>query len=307
MQEKIPFEFTELKSSNVPFAVVQRGDVVKIANSDLDSLEAFYRSKYDGMPLKLFSKQFAISILYDGMEEKLSNMVMCFLVRSIREGQFIQVDFYVKSKGDRVFWTEVIDNRSSSKSTDGSWFVKTYSVMTDSTLFVENGNDSKQISSYISQVVTSVIFFMQENINKPKYVTKTTNVHTESSNKPNKKKGKKNTKKTVRQTIYVPKCIIIGTDVQNVEDDSKVIIQNNPDDNAGNTIKDTTEGCEKRIYTGHTESWVARGHKRRIVHKDGTVEYINVKPAVHKRNPDLLAKGMERGRDIKLRTTNLEE
>lgn len=289
MQKHFPFELTELKSSNVPMATVQRGDVVKIADSDLDFLRDFYNEHYDGQPMRLFSNRFAISVVNDIEGSPTKRDVMIFFVRAIRDGKFIQVDMYQKTVGDRVLWTEVLDNSKPMKKVEQGYYMESYSIHRDGGLFEYASPNEAFVTTYISDVVRYVIFFMQENLNNPQYVVKKTNTHVEPG-KPAKKGKKKPQKKTTRSTTYVPKRITVLYDATETKPKAEEEEQK-PD-----------EEREKRIYTGHTEEWTARGHKRRIVSKDGTVRYVDVKPSVRKRNPKLMEKGLEHGHDIKLRT-----
>lgn len=313
MQEKIPFEFSELKSPNVSKAKMQQGDVVRIASSDLNYLEEFYTSRYDGTPLKMFAKQFSIAILNDSENAKSSLMRNTFFwlfVRAIREGQFIQVDLFVDSLNDSVIWTEVLNNSDPVELLDGIWSRTSYTIHYNDRFISDDMRDSNAFTTYVNCVVSYVLFYMQENISNPEYVEKTTMMHTETVSKSTKKNGKKkNTKKKVRQTVYVPKCIVINTSAQSVDDgeEAETAIENTTDETTANTAGKSTAGTGKRTYTGHTECWFTRGHKRRIVRKDGTVEFINVKPSIHVRDPNLLLKGMEKGRDIKLRKRRKEK
>lgn len=285
MQKKqYPFELDELKSSNVPMATVQRGDIVRIADSDMDFLQDFYNKYYDGQPITLFSKRFAIALLND-IEGSPSKMdVAIFLVRSICDDKYVQVDMYQKSAGDQVLWTEVLDNAKPMKKVEDGFYMESYSIHHYGSLMGYEPSQESFISTYINDVVRYVLFFMQENMNNPEYVNKKTETRTENSGKPAKKGKKKSTKKQTRVTTYVPKRII-------VKDEAAVDKQIKPG-----------KGLEKRIYTGHTEQWTSRGHKRRIVSKDGTVKYVDVKSSIRKRNPKLMEKGQEHGHDIKLRT-----
>ncbi|MBR2704441.1 MAG: hypothetical protein IKE91_03130 [Clostridia bacterium] len=289
MQKHFPFELTELKSSNVPMATVQRGDVVKIADSDLDFLRDFYNEHYDGQPITLFSNRFAIAVVNDIEGSPTKRDVMIFLVRAICDGKFIQVDMYQKTVGDRVLWTEVLDNSKPMKKVEQGYYMESYSVHREGGLMDYVTSEESFVVTYISDVVHYVIFFMQKNLNNPQYVVKKTDTHVEPG-KPAKKGKKKPQKKTVRATTYVPKRITVTYDATETKP------------NAEEEGQKPDEEREKRIYTGHTEEWIARGHKRRIVSKDGTVRYVDVKPSVRKRNPKLMEKGLEHGHDIKLRT-----
>lgn len=289
MQKKqFPFNVDELKSSNVPLATVRRGDVVRIADSELDSLRDFYNDKYDGMPIELFSKRFAITVLNDMEGTKHLKDEIWLFVRALQDGKFIQVDMYQKSVGDRVLWTEVLDNSKPMLKVEGGFYMESYSVHRPGDLTGYAVGMEEHITTYISDVVHYVLFFMQENLNNPEYVMKKTETHTEGSSKPTKgKKNKKSTKKTIRRTMYVPKHVTVRDD----------------DADAPKAIdKQQNDSQEKRSYTGHTESWTSRGHKRRIVGKDGSVRYVDVKPSVHRRSPELLEKAQTKGVDIKLRT-----
>ena len=294
MQKKYPFELSSLKSSNVPIAKVQKGDVVRIADSDLDYLRDFYNKYYDGKPFKLFSQMFAISVLNDVKGALLKKESIIFFVRSIDEGNFIQVDMFEKSLGDMVAWTVVIDNTHQKYTKDGKFYMETYAIEHNGPGLSNAPNTVKErLTVYCSDVVQYVLFFMQENLNNPEYVTKKTEEHSEGSINPVKKKKKKNAKKkVVRSTIYVPKRII--SENESTTDKASVT-----DGEEGN--KDENKKTEKRGYTGHIEEWKARGYKRRLVSKDGTVRYVDVKPSIRKRNPKLMAKGQEKGVDIKLR------
>lgn len=291
MQKKqFPFEPGELRSSNVPMATVQRGDIVRIADSDLDFLRDFYNEHYDGQPMMPFSKRFAIAVLNDIEGSSSKKDVIIFFVRSICDDKFIQVDMYQKSVGDRVLWTEVLDNSKPMKKVEEGFYMESYSVHREGGLMDYAVPNEAFITTYISDVVHYVLFFMQENLNNPEYVAKKTETHTESSGKPAKKGKKKPAKKQTRVTTYVPKRITI-------KDDVSADVKSGTDEQS----KQDAER-EKRIYTGHTEEWTARGHKRRIVSKDGSVRYVDVKPSVRKRNPKLMKQGQEHGHDIKLRT-----
>lgn len=291
MQRKqFPFEFGELKSSNVPMATVQRGDIVRIADSDLDFLRDFYNDHFDGQPITLFSKRFAISVMNDIEGSPSKKDVIIFFVRSICDDKFIQVDMYQKSVGDRVLWTEVLDNSKPMKKVEEGFYMESYSVHREGDLMGYVPLQESFVTTFISDVVHYVLFFMQENLNNPEYVARKTETHTENSGKHAKKGKKKPAKKQSRVTTYVPKRITI-------KDDVTADVKPNTDEQS------IPEGeREKRIYTGHTEEWTARGHKRRIVSKDGSVRYVDVKPSVRKRNPKLLKQGQEHGHDIKLRT-----
>lgn len=287
MQKKqYPFELDELKSSNVPMATVQRGDIVKIADSDLDFLQDFFNKHYDGQPMTLFSKRFAIALLND-IEGSPSKMDMAiFFVRSICDDKYVQVDMYQKSAGDQVLWTEVLDNTNPMKKIEDGFYMESYSIHRYGNLMGYEPSKESFIATYINDVVRYVMFFMQENLNNPEYVIQKTETRTENSGKPAKKGKKKPAKKQTRVTTYVPKRIIVK-DEATTDSDKQI---------------KPSEGLEKRIYTGHTEKWTSRGHKRRIVSKDGTVRFVDVKPSVRKRNPKLMKLGQEHGHDIKLRT-----
>lgn len=289
MQNKYPFELSSLKSSNVPMAAVQRGDVVRIADSDLDFLRDFYNENYDGQPIKLFSKRFAIAVVNDMPGTAFKSDVIFFLIRAIDDGDFIQVDMYQKSMGDRVLWTEVLDNSKPMCVVNGHLYMESYSIHLNGGIMDYKTGMEESITTYISDVVHYVIFYMQENLNNPEYVTKKTESHSESSGKPAKKGKKKPAKKIVRSTMYVPKRVTVKNDAVPIR----------PDDD--DKSKTTDENREKRSYTGHTEEWKTRGHKRRLVSKDGTVRYVDVKPSVRRRDPKLMVKGQEKGIDIKLR------
>jgi len=299
MQKNYPFEVSTLKSSNVPVDTVRRGDVVRIADSDLDWLRDFYNENYDGQVIKPFSNRFAVSVLNDMPEATNRGDYILLLVRCIDGGKFIQVDMYQKSVGNRVIWTEVLDNSKPMKTIDGHFYMESYTICHESSIsqytYNVEGMD-EAVTTYISDIVRYVIFFMQENLNNPEYVIQKTEVHTESTSKPGSKKKKKSvSKKTVRRTMYVPKRVVIN--------EAKAIVSTKK--TAENDV--AKEQNEKRIYTGHIEEWTTRGHKRRVVHKDGTVDYVDVKPSVHKRNPKLMEKGTSTGVDIKLKQRKMTE
>lgn len=291
MQSNYPFDVSLLKSSNVPMAKVQKGDVVRIADSDLDFLQEFYNTRYDGNPIKPFASRFAIAIKNDMNNTEYKNDLILLYVRSLDDGAFIQVDMYQKSVGDRILWTEVLDNSKVMEVVDGHFFMESYSIHREGGLYEYAHGNEEQITTYISDVVHYVLFFMQENLENPEYVTKKVETHTETSGKPVKKGKKKPAKKTVRSTMYVPKRIV---SYEGAADTSK-------EQNSESSKVDS-----KRIYTGHTEEWHTKGYKRRIQRKDGSIDYIDVKPSVRKRNPALLAKGQEKGRDIKLRSNKIK-
>ncbi|MBR2743888.1 MAG: hypothetical protein IKE01_01140 [Clostridia bacterium] len=204
----------------------------------------------------------------------------------------------------------MLNNSEPMKLNDGSWTRASYTIHYNDRYISEDMRDSNAFTTYVNCVVSYVLFFMQENIDNPEYVEKSTMTHTETESKATKKNGKKkNAKKKVRQTIYVPKCVVINTSVQTVDDGEKAetAIEDTANEATASSAEKTATETGKRSYTGHTECWFTRGHKRRIVRKDGTVEYINVKPSIHVRDPNLLLKGMETGRDIKLRKRRKEK
>lgn len=293
MQNKKTFEMSLLKKSNVPLDAVQRGDVVKIADSDLDWLQKYYNENYDGSVANLFSNRFAVAVLNDIPGSEGRGDVFFFLVRAIDNGKYIQVDMYQKSVGDYVLWTEILDNSHPIERIDGNYHTESFTVVNQKSIAQHSEQTQQQeIAMYVSDVVRYVVFFMQENLNNPEIVTRKTEVHTESSGKPaNKKKKKSASKKTVRRTMYVPKRIVVNPTEPTV---STELSKESVDEKTG-------ESKEKRSYTGHIEAWATRGHKRRIVHKDGTIDYVDVKPSVHKRNPKIMEKGNNAGVDIKLK------
>ena len=166
MQSNYPFDVSLLKSSNVPMATVQKGDVVRIADSDLDFLQEFYNTRYDGNPIKPFASRFAIAIKNDMNGTEYKNDLILLYVRSLDNGTFIQVDMYQKSVGDRILWTEVLDNSKKMVVVDGHFFMESYSIHREGGLFEYARGNEKQITTYISDVVHYVLFFMQENPHK---------------------------------------------------------------------------------------------------------------------------------------------
>ena len=314
MQNKYPFELSALKSSNVPMATVLRGDVVKIADSDLDWLQSFYNENFDGNPIKLFSERFAVSVLNDIKDAPNKNEYFLFFVRAIDGGKFIQVDVYQKSVGNMVLWTEVLDNSKPMSVIDGHFHMESYSIHHDGGLLPHSSDMASSITMYISDVVHYVIFYMQENINNPEYVNKTVTTTTQTIGS---KKNKKAKKKLTRSTMYVPRRIVTNVDTATtgaaqIADISAVqspsnVVQAAGNDTGTNTSSTGQPAVNKGLTTAHErtyhlEEWPTRGYKRTITHNDGTKEVINVPKSTHKRNPMLMKKSNgKEGVDIKLR------
>lgn len=281
MNEKYPFT---VKSFYVPREEVLRGDVVKIADSDLDWLRDFSNERNDGKPIHMFSNNFCIEILND-MEGCSRNEKMLFYVRSLEDGNYIQVDMYrCVGAADMSIWTEVLDNSKVMDCVDGRYKMQSYTI-----LHPMYGDVSKymiaELSTYISDVVHYVLMYMMYNIDNPEYV----DVRTEMTTTRKCGKEKKNRKKLSRRKVYVPKKITVRSDKP----------ERNEDDATGN--QENTSTLVDRTY--YCEKWKVREHERKVRHKDGSVTIIKIPEKWRKRNPKLLGNNGE-GIDYVLRKRN---
>lgn len=259
MYEECPFA---LKSTSVSKEDVDlRCDVVKIESEWLNTwLCDFYNEHYCGEKIQPMSEHFCIKV----QDSITKDEKVWLYVRALDDGNFIQTDMYRKGEKNSVltivFYNKGIDDG------DGRFHLSTYAI--DHPEYGEMPEEiMKTYAPQITDAVFYVLFYIQENINNPEYVEETTEVRNVKV-----RNGKKKARnKVFRRKIYVPRRVVVRATAISTE-----------------STQTTTRSNDTKKREYFLSQWKVRAHIRRIVHKDGTVEYIKVNGTIRKRKPHLL-------------------